>query len=123
MHHETTKNTCVRQLGVAKHGVLSYSGAVIADTMVDSEARGFCFNPLVGNRCVSVGEQRPRAFARSETGSASVPESDSDTSKKRCCCIGPEIPHKRVAKIAPLARMAVGCHSSALGTFDLRQPS
>jgi len=43
-----------------------YSVYVIADTMEDLEARGFCFDPLSGDPCVGLGEQRPRAFARSD---------------------------------------------------------
>jgi hypothetical protein len=44
--------------------MIGYSDVVIADTMEDLEARGFCFDPLSGDPCVGLGEQRPRAFAR-----------------------------------------------------------
>lgn len=37
---------------------------VIAGTMEDSEALGFRFAPLGGNRCASSVERRPRAFVR-----------------------------------------------------------
>lgn len=35
---------------------------VIAGTMEDTEALGFRFDPLSGDRCASSGERRPRAF-------------------------------------------------------------
>ena len=65
----------------------------------------------------SIGTQQSRPFLRSGVSATPVPESDSGMHEKRYCCVGPEIPHKRVAKIAPVARKAVGCQSSALGTL------
>jgi hypothetical protein len=44
---------------------MRYSHYVIVCAMEEIEARGFCFHPLSGDRRAHVGEQRPRAFARS----------------------------------------------------------
>ena len=47
---------------------MCYRKNIIADTMVDLEARSFCFNPFSGSPCVGLGEQSLRAFFRSSSG-------------------------------------------------------
>lgn len=46
---------------------MSYIESAIAATVEDSEALGFRFDPLSGDRCGSSGERRPRAFVRSDS--------------------------------------------------------